>query len=74
LSPTLTVTGSSFLPVPAARTTPRCGFSFAVSGMMIPPAYFSSAAAGITMTLSCKGVMFNFLAVVLAIFNRFLVV
>jgi len=50
LSPTFTVTGSSFLPVPAASTTPRCGFSFAVSGMMIPPAVFSSAAAGLIIT------------------------
>jgi hypothetical protein len=40
-----TVIGSSFLPVPTAITFPRCGFSFAVSGMIIPPAVFSSAAA-----------------------------
>jgi hypothetical protein len=40
---------------------------------MIPPAVFSSAAAGITITLSCKGVMFTFLAVLLAIVYRFLV-
>ena len=28
LSPTLTVIGSSFLPVPMATTFPFCGFSF----------------------------------------------
>jgi hypothetical protein len=39
----------------------RWGFSLAVSGMMIPPAVFSSAAAGFTITLSCKGTMLNFL-------------
>jgi hypothetical protein len=31
--------------------------------MMMPPAVFSSAGAGFTITLSCKGVMFNFLAI-----------
>ena len=46
VSPAFTVTGSSFLPGPAAITVPRCGFSFAVSGIIIPPAVFSSAAAG----------------------------
>src|SRR5205823_37971 len=34
---------SSSLPGPTARTRPRCGFSFAVSGRTIPPAVFSSA-------------------------------
>src|SRR5882757_3373170 len=64
VSPTFTVTGSSFLPGPAATTVPRCGFSFAVSGMMIPPAVFSSAGAGFTITLSDKGVTLNFLPIV----------
>jgi hypothetical protein len=54
VSPTFTVTGSSFLPGPAATTVPRCGFSFAVSGMMIPPAVFSSAGAGLKNTQSEK--------------------
>src|SRR5690606_41916746 len=40
---------------------PIC-FSLAVSGIMIPPAVFSSAAAGFTITLSCKGVSDTFLA------------
>ena len=35
-----TVTGSSFLPGPAATTAPRCGFSFAVSGIIMPPLFF----------------------------------
>jgi len=68
VSPTLTVTGSSFLPGPAATTVPRCGFSFAVSGMIIPPAVFSSAGAGFTITLSERGVTFNFLPIVVSIF------
>jgi len=34
-----------------AITTPFCGFSFAVSGIIIPPADFSSAAAASTITL-----------------------
>jgi hypothetical protein len=68
VSPTFTVTGSSFLPGPAATTVPRCGFSFAVSGMIIPPAVFSSAGAGFTITLSAKGVTFNFLPIVVSIF------
>jgi tetratricopeptide (TPR) repeat protein len=37
------VIGSSFLPGPTATTVPRCSFSFAVSGIIIPPAVFSSA-------------------------------
>jgi len=32
--------GSSFLPEPTATTVPFCGFSFAVSGMMMPAAVF----------------------------------
>jgi hypothetical protein len=39
--------------------------------MMIPPAVFSSAAAGITITLSCSGVMFNFFAELFAIVYLF---
>jgi hypothetical protein len=68
VSPIFTVTGSSFFPGPAATTVPRCGFSFAVSGIMIPPAVFSSAGAGFTITLSCSGVTLNFLAIVVLIF------
>src|SRR5205085_8093679 len=46
LSPFFTVKStflpSSFtLPVPRATTLPSCGFSFAVSGMMIPPFFVS---------------------------------
>src|SRR5688500_11702033 len=36
--------------------------------MMIPPAVFSSAAAAFTITLSCKGVTFTFLAIIVLIF------
>jgi len=64
VSPIFTVTGSSFLPGPAATTVPRCGFSLAVSGMIMPPAVFSSAGAGFTITLSASGVTFNFLPIV----------
>src|SRR5579875_4085875 len=63
VSPSFTVTGSSFLPGPAAITTPLWGFSLAVSGIIIPPAVFSSAAAGFTITLSCRGVTFTLLAI-----------
>ena len=31
------------VPGPTAMTSPSCGFSLAVSGMMMPPAVFSSA-------------------------------
>jgi len=59
VSPTFTVIGSSFLPFPTATTVPFCGFSFAVSGMIIPDAVCVSAAAGYTITLSERGLMFN---------------
>src|SRR6202044_1899709 len=68
VSPIFTVTGSSFFPGPAATTVPRCGFSFAVSGIIIPPAVFSSAGAGFTITRSAKGVTFNFLPIVVLLF------
>ena len=35
------------------------GFSFAVSGMMIPPLVFSSSSIRLTMTRSCKGLIFH---------------
>ena len=46
LSPALTSSGvifpsSSRVPAPTETTSPSCGFSLAVSGMMIPPAVFS---------------------------------
>ena len=46
------------MPCPTARTSPCRGFSLAVSGMMMPPAVFSSAAAGFTSTRSANGLMF----------------
>ncbi|PAV68496.1 hypothetical protein WR25_24645 [Diploscapter pachys] len=57
-SPALTSSGvtlpsSAFSPVPAATTSPSCGFSLAVSGMMIPPAVFSSASTRRTRTRQC---------------------
>jgi len=33
---------SVFAPGPTATTSPSCGFSFAVSGIIIPPEVFSS--------------------------------
>src|SRR5262245_5653944 len=46
---------SSCLPGPVATTLPFVGFSFAVSGRMTPPAVFSSAASGVTITRSFRG-------------------
>src|SRR3954452_21226376 len=59
-SPTLTSSGwtlpvSSRAPCPTATTSPSIGFSLAVSGMMIPPAVFSSASTRLIRTRSCKG-------------------
>src|SRR5215207_8979221 len=59
-SPVLTSSGLSFpfssrAPGPTAITSPSCGFSFAVSGMMMPPLVFSSASIRRTTTRSCKG-------------------
>jgi hypothetical protein len=39
-----------------------------VSGIIIPPAVFSSAGAGFTITRSAKGVTFNFLPIIVLIF------
>ena len=55
VSPGLTVVGSSFLPGPTAITVPLCGFSFAVSGIIIPDSVVVSAAAGSTKTRSPSG-------------------
>src|SRR5438132_31098 len=62
-SPALTSTGtrlpSSFtLPLPAARTVPCCGFSLAVSGMMMPPMCCSPSSRRWTMMRSCSGLTF----------------
>src|SRR4029434_7781802 len=46
---------SSRPPGPTAMTSPCCGFSLAVSGMIIPPLVFSSASMRRTTTRSCKG-------------------
>src|ERR1700730_9348498 len=59
-SPTLTSSGrsvpvSSRAPGPTASTSPSTGFSFAVSGMMIPPGVFSSASIRRTRMRSCRG-------------------
>ena len=35
-----------------------CGFSLAVSGMMIPPLVFSSSSSLLTRILSCNGLIF----------------
>src|SRR5436309_1329286 len=60
LSPFLTVKStflplSSIFPVPRATTLPSCGFSFAVSGMMIPPFFTSFSSIGCTSTRSPSG-------------------
>src|SRR5581483_126071 len=62
LSPDFTPRGisfpSSYLPGPTATTLPSCGFSLAVSGMIMPPLVFSSSSMRFTITLSCKGRIF----------------
>src|SRR5262249_4214731 len=60
LSPFFTVKStffplSSILPVPKATTFPSCGFSLAVSGMMIPPFFTSCSSSGCTSTRSPRG-------------------
>jgi hypothetical protein len=46
MSPFFTVILLPSFPGPTATTSPLCGFSLAVSGMMMPPVVFSSAGAG----------------------------
>src|SRR5205814_5704325 len=46
---------SSILPVPKATTFPSCGFSVAVSGIMIPPFFISCSSIGCTSTRSPSG-------------------
>ena len=58
LSPVFTTISSSFVPLPTAITSPFKGFSFAESGIIIPPTVFSYAGAGLINTLSAKGLMF----------------
>src|SRR5438132_12556447 len=60
LSPFFTVKStflplSSILPVPKATTFPSCGFSLAVSGIMIPPFFTSCSSSGCTSTRSPSG-------------------
>jgi hypothetical protein len=51
---------SSVRPGPTATIFPSWGFSFAVSGMMIPPEVLLSAVSeGFTITLSARGLIFN---------------
>src|SRR5262245_2866447 len=62
-SPAFTSSGmrlpSSFaLPLPAAMTFPCCGFSLAVSGMMMPPIFCSPSSMRWTMMRSCSGLTF----------------
>src|SRR5205823_4226239 len=59
-SPLLTSSGwilpsSPRAPGPTATTSPSIGFSFAVSGMMMPPVVFSSASTRRMTTRSCNG-------------------
>src|ERR671924_223043 len=46
---------SRILPLPTATTFPRCGFSLAVSGMMIPPIFSSLSSSRLTRMRSCSG-------------------
>ena len=46
---------SSLAPAPTDTTSPRCGFSLAVSGMIKPPDVFSSSSVRRTKTRSCRG-------------------
>ena len=46
------------MPGPAATISPCIGFSFAVSGMIMPPAVFSSSSMRLTTTRSCRGLKF----------------
>ena len=46
--------GFSFVPFPTAITVPFCGFSFAVSGIIIPDAVFVSASACCIITYQLK--------------------
>src|SRR5438067_3106057 len=60
LSPTFTsratlVPFSRTLPLPAASTSPSCGFSLAVSGMMMPPFAVSFSSRRRTTRRSCSG-------------------
>ena len=54
-----------------ATTIPFTGFSFAVSGIMIPDAVFASAGAGSTRTLSARGLMFTLLIIYYILIKRF---
>jgi hypothetical protein len=51
----LSLPDSSRPPGPTATTSPCEGFSFAVSGMMMPPAVFSSAFDAPTHTINAVG-------------------
>ena len=44
---------------------PQCGFSLAVSGIMIPDAVLVSASRGSTKTLSARGLIFNLLIILI---------
>src|SRR4029079_11360671 len=46
---------SRILPLPTAMTSPSCGFSLAVSGMMIPPLTVSFSSTRRTSRRSCSG-------------------
>src|SRR5207248_1697141 len=58
MSSARTLPSSRILPFPTAITSPSMGFSLAVSGMMIPPFVFSSSCTRLTITRSCKGLIF----------------
>src|SRR4051812_21290032 len=49
---------SATFPSPTARTLPRCGFSFAVSGRTMPLAVVSSSSTALTISRSPRGLSF----------------
>src|ERR1017187_7811895 len=69
-SPTFTSKGwilpsSSFLPVPSAMTSASCGFSLALSGMMMPPRTCSLSSRCLTRTRSPMGLILTLAILVL---------
>ena len=50
--------GGIIIPFPTAITLPSIGFSFAESGIMIPPLVISSSSILFTIIRSCNGLIF----------------
>src|SRR5690242_14095946 len=54
----MSLPASSRAPGPTATTSPSCGFSWAVSGIIMPPFVFSSPSRRRMTTRSCSGLNF----------------